>query len=473
MQESKKKTKNKSAKLKDVQRELWRRGSLSWKLKGSQKLIEDAFAKVKGKLFVCNCSRRFGKSFWAAKKCLERALGGPNQKIKFASAFANDLEEIIIPAFNFLLEDCPPEILPEWQVSRKKFIFKNGSEIQLIGLDRNPNGPRGQFCDLFIFEEAGFINRLDYLYSAVVIPMFKGRPNAMAIMISTPPISPAHPFQIFCKKSEREGAYAKFTIYEDPEIEQYEIDELKAECLTESDWLREFMVEFVIDSNLGIVPEWKKENVQDYSKDEYWKYYHKYVSMDLGVRDKTAALFAVYDFLEAKLFILDEMVMAGPEMTTDKLAVAIADKEKESFGGAEVYRRVADNNNLLLLQDLTTLHGLTFSPTTKGSLEAMINRLRLWVKQGKIVISPKFKELIGCLETGIWKKNRKEFDRSPLYGHFDALAGLMYLVRNVRENVNPIPALYNLSQDSHFIEEKENYETTQNISMIKKMFRLN
>ena len=446
---------------------------MSWKLKGSQKLIEDAFSKVKGKLFVCNCSRRFGKSFWAAKKCLERALGGSNQKIKFASAFANDLEEIIIPAFNFLLEDCPPEILPEWQVSRKKFIFKNGSEIQLIGLDRNPNGPRGQFCDLFIFEEAGFINRLDYLYSAVVIPMFKGRPDAMAIMISTPPISPAHPFQIFCKKSEKEGAYAKFTIYEDPEIEQYEIDELKAECLTESDWLREFMVEFVIDANLGIVPEWKKENVQDYNKDEYWRYYHKYVSMDLGVRDKTAALFAVYDFLEAKLFILDEMVMAGPEMTTDKLAVAIANKEKESFGGAEVYRRVADNNNLLLLQDLTTLHGLTFSPTTKGSLEAMINRLRLWVKQGKIVISPKCTELIGCLETGIWKKNRKEFDRSPLYGHFDALAGLMYLVRNVRENVNPIPALYNLSQDSHFIEEKENYETTQNISMIKKMFRLN
>ena len=446
---------------------------MSWKLKGSQKLIEDAFSKVKGKLFVCNCSRRFGKSFWAAKKCLERALGGSNQKIKFASAFANDLEEIIIPAFNFLLEDCPPEILPEWQVSRKKFIFKNGSEIQLIGLDRNPNGPRGQFCDLFIFEEAGFINRLDYLYSAVVIPMFKGRPDAMAIMISTPPISPAHPFQIFCKKSEKEGAYAKFTIYEDPEIEQYEIDELRAECLTESDWLREFMVEFVIDANLGIVPEWKKENVQDYNKDEYWRYYHKYVSMDLGVRDKTAALFAVYDFLEAKLFILDEMVMAGPEMTTDKLAVAIANKEKESFGGAEVYRRVADNNNLLLLQDLTTLHGLTFSPTTKGSLEAMINRLRLWVKQGKIVISPKCTELIGCLETGIWKKNRKEFDRSPLYGHFDALAGLMYLVRNVRENVNPIPALYNLSQDSHFIEEKENYETTQNISMIKKMFRLN
>ena len=473
MEKSKKKTKKKSAKLKDVQRELWRRGSLSWKLKASQKLIEDAYTKVKGKLFVCNCSRRFGKSFWAAKKCLEVALSKPKQKIKFASAFANDMEEIIIPAFQFLLEDCPTELLPEWQVSKKKFFFKNGSEIQLIGLDRNPNGPRGQFCDLFIFEEAGFINRLDYLYSAVVIPMFKGRPKAKAIMISTPPISPAHPFQIFCKKAEREGAYAKFTIYEDPEIKQYEIDELKAECLAESDWLREFMVEFVIDSNLGIIPEWKKEYSGEYTKDEYWKYYHKYVAMDLGVRDKTAALFAVYDFLEAKLFILDEFIMAGPEMTTDKLAKEITEKEKKVFKDSAIYRRVADNNNLLLLQDLTTLHGLTFSATTKGSLEAMINRLRLWVKQGRIVISPKCTELIGCLETAIWKKNRKEFDRSPLYGHFDALAGLMYLVRNVRENINPIPALYNISRDEHFIEEKQTYETTQNISMIKKMFRIN
>ena len=472
MSRSKKKGKKKTAKVGDIQRELWRRGSLSWKLKPSQRLIEDAFSKVGGKLFVCNCSRRFGKSYWAAKKCLERALSKPKQKIKFASAFANDLEEIIIPAFNFLLEDCPSEIIPEWQVSRKKFIFKNGSEIQLIGLDRNPNGPRGQFCDLFIFEEAGFINRLDYLYSAVVVPMFKGRPDAMAVMISTPPISPAHPFQIFCKKAEKEGAYAQFTIYEDPEITEPEIKELKDECLTESDWLREFMVEFVIDSNLGIVPEWDKGNAQDYKKDEYWKFYHKYVSMDLGVKDKTAALFAVYDFLEAKLFILDEFVMEGPEMTTDKLAQKIRDKESKVFGTEKVYRRVADNNNLLLLQDLTTLHGLTFAPTTKSSLEAMVNRLRLWIKQGKVIISPTCKELIGCIETGIWKKNRKEFDRSPLYGHFDALASLIYLIRNVRENINPIPALYNLSQEQHFME-KRTVETSKNVSMLKRMFRLN
>jgi hypothetical protein len=102
----------------------------------------------------------------------------------------------------------------------------------------------------------------------------------------------------------------------------------------------------------------------------------------------------------------------------------------------------------------------------------MVNRLRLWIKQGKVIISPTCKELIGCIETGIWKKNRKEFDRSPLYGHFDALASLIYLIRNVRENINPIPALYNLSQEQHFME-KRTVETSKNVSMLKRMFRLN
>ena len=137
MQESKKKTSEKSVKLKDVQKELWRRGSLSWKLKGSQKLIETAYNKVEGKLFVSNCSRRFGKSFWAAAKCLEVALKTPNQKIKFASAFANDMEEIIIPAFNFLLDDCPL-VKGDKQMLKLTTIYRN-SGLSCIACVQSPS----------------------------------------------------------------------------------------------------------------------------------------------------------------------------------------------------------------------------------------------------------------------------------------------------------------------------------------------
>jgi hypothetical protein len=454
--------------LNAVKGELWRRGSLEWKLRNSQLLIEHEFKKTTGKLFVSNCSRRFGKSFWAAVKCLEKAISCPSSKVKFASAFANDLEEIIIPAFKFLMEDMPEDIKPAWFSSKKKYIFKNKSEIQLIGLDRNPDGPRGQALDLMVFEEAGFINKLDYLYSSIIVPTFRGREDAKAIMISTPPLTPDHPFKAFCDKAKAEGAFAEFTIFDDPEVGPAEIEEYKKECLSDTDWQREYLVKFVIDRERSICPEFTDSCVQEYKKNEFWEFYHPYLSMDLGVRDKTACLYAIWDFLQAKLIILDEFVVFGPEMTTDSLVSGLKAKESEVFGEKKTYLRIADNNNLLLLQDLGTLHKMPFLATSKDSLQAMVNKLRLWMKQGKILISPKCKELIGCLKSGVWNKTRKEFDRSQVYGHFDALASLIYLVRNVRENNNPIPANYKLSDDSHFLDKRR--EKSENNKSLAKAF---
>ena len=464
----KKKSKDILTNSSEIKNELWKRGALSWKLKRAQMLIEKDFQNVQGKLFVSNCSRRFGKSFWAATKCLETAISKPKSKIKFASAFSTEVEEIIIPAFRFLLEDCPQEIEPVWMASKKKYIFQNDSEIQLIGLDRNPNGPRGQFCDLFIFEEAGFINRLDYLYSAVVIPMFKGRLGAKAIMISTPPISPIHPFRPFCEKAKKETAFSEFTIFDDPEITPEEIDTYKNECLSVSDWEREYLVKFTIDINRAIIPEWKKDFEGVLERDEFFEYYNGYIGMDLGIRDKTVALFAYYDFNHGALCILDEVVMSGASLTTDKLADAIKEKEGKNFPGKKVLR-FSDNNNPLLLQDLSLNYQLTFSPTTKSSLESMVNKVRIWAKNGRIRVSKNCTELIGCLENAIWKENRKDFDRSAVFGHFDALAALIYLVRNVNEAYNPIPKLHKISDNTHWI--PEDFKRTQTHKALKGLFK--
>lgn len=452
----------------EIKSELWSRGALGWKLKKSQLLIEEKYLEVKGKLFVSNCSRRFGKSYWAGAKCLQVAINKPNARIKFASAFSTEVEEIIIPAFRFLLEDCPGELVPQFLSQKKKYIFPNGSEIQLIGLDRNPNGPRGQYCDLFIFEEAGFISRLDYLYSSVVVPMFKGRPNAVAIMISTPPVSPIHPFRVFCEKAKRENAYCEFTIHDDPDTTKEELEIYKNECLSVSDWEREYLVKFTIDTNRAIIPEWKQEFVGVLEKDEYFEYYGGIVGMDLGVRDKTVSLFGYYDFNHGTLCIVDEVVMSGKDLTTDILAKAIKEKEKILYKGKRVLR-YADNNNLLLLQDLSASYQLPFTPTTKGSLESMVNKVRIWTKNGRIRISEKCSELIGCLENGIWRENRSDFDRSSVFGHFDALAALIYTVRNVNENFNPIPKLHKINDNDFWI--NEDSKKTQTHKALNSIFK--
>ncbi len=48
-------------------------------------------------------------------------------------------------------------------------------------------------------------------------------------------------------------------------------------------------------------------------------------------------------------------------------------------------------------------------------------------------------------------ENKKELARSKVYGHFDALMALVYLVRNIDTQTNPIPKYYGKRYDVHGI----------------------
>lgn len=426
---------------------LWLRNNLSYKFHAGQRVIDEAFKKVVAKLFVANCARRFGKTYWVACICIMVARSIPNGRIKIASAFLKDVEEFIIPTFDLVMDDMPDELRPVWNATKKKYRFANGAEIQLIGLDKNPNAGRGNYCDLYVFEEAGFIKNLSYLYSSVVVPMTMYRKDARVLMISTPPKSPDHDFKDFCLKAKQESAYVELDIFKNPMVSSEMAEEYKKECLTETDWLREYLCQFATDQTAAIIPEMLTYNHKRGTIDENnYQYYHKYVSMDLGVRDLNVTLFAYYDFLRAKLVIEREHVMNGPEMTTPKLHGAVSDIEKELWQGKIPYKRVADNNNPLLLLDLGSIHGMYFHSTSKDSLHAMINNLRVWFAQGRIEIDESCKYLIDSLKYGIWNDTRTEFARSKTLGHYDAIAALMYLVRNIDEHTNPIPIKVGFNQ---------------------------
>lgn len=418
---------------------LWRRNNLNFKLHPGQQVIDDAYRAVKAKLFVANCARRYGKTFWIVCEAMQVARSITNGRVKIASAFQKDVEEFIIPTFDLVMEDMPDELRPKWNSTKKKYRFSNGAEIQLIGLDKNPNAGRGNYCDLYVFEEAAFIRNLSYLYSSVVMPMTMFREGAKVIMISTPPKSPDHDFKDFCIKARQENAYVELDIFKNPMVTPEMIEEYKKECLTETDWLREYLCQFVTDSTSAIVPEMKGYDFTLHRDETNYEHYHKYVSMDLGVRDLNVTLFGYYDFLRAKICIEREHVMSGPEMTTPKLKAAIEEIEQELWDGAEPYKRVADNNNPLLLLDLGSVHDMFFHSTSKDDLHAMINNLRVWIKQGRIEIDESCKYLIDSLKYGLWNDQRTEFARSKTLGHYDAIAAIMYMVRNIDEHTNPIP----------------------------------
>lgn len=442
---------------KEAQHYLWYQHKLDFLLWEHQKALENKYQEIAarggGFMFV-NCTRRFGKSFWVVKKCIEIALSCKNHqpRIKLGSAFLQDLKEFIIPAFDHVLETKPHDLEVQFKVSEKKYIFPNDSEVLLVGLDLKPNGIRGTHNDLIIFEEAGFIKNLGYLYSSIAKPTTAYRKGAMIIMIGTPPLSPDHPYVEFMEKAKMEDAYIEFTIDDNTMLSDAEKKELLDECLSDTDRLREYYCKVVVDETRAIVPEFNEDkHVVEVEEDELFKFYYKYVCMDLGVVDQTVALFSYYDYKRAKLVILDEMMMQGHKMTTDMLADGIKVKEKQLWGDQKTYLRVADSDNLQLINDLAILHQLPFVTTHKETLEAMVNLVRMWVKQDRVEIAPHCRLLIGCLKTGIWDERRKQFNRSPIYGHYDALAALVYLVRNIDTASNPIPTLLNMSEANMYI----------------------
>ena len=186
--------------------------------------------------------------------------------------------------------------------------------------------------------------------------------------------------------------------------------------------------------------------------------------------DKTACLFARYLFKEAKAYVERELVLEKPNFTTERLAGDIKRICKE-LGYQKIYRAAADNNNPSLIADLNSLHSLNFFPTLKDDLEAQVNDLRLWVGSGRLVVHPRCKELIGCLKYGVWNDKRTAFEHSKNFGHFDALAALMYLVRNIDRTYNPIPETYGMAGDTHAIELMPKPVTSESGKAIKQLFK--
>ena len=438
---------------------LWKHGELDWKLHSGQIQIKEALKKSKGKLFVGNCARQLGKSFEMVTEALELAIKKPKARIKYGTAFLADLVEFIQPNFETIIEDAPNSVKPIYRSQKSKWIFPhNGSEIKLVGLDKNPDGMRGNAIDMSVVDECGFVSELDYLYKSVLVPATTHRPDAKIILISTPPSTPAHGFADYAQRAEAEGNYIKLTIFDNPMLTMERIAELCKEAGGEESttWRREYLCEFVTDADSQIIPEWNDKYVAENPRTEFFPFYHLYDGMDLGVKHFTVVIFGYYDFKNAKLIIEDEIRLNGPSLTTKVLHGQILAKESELWKERAPYRRISDNNNLQLIQDLAIDYKMTFIPTDKEALEAMINEVRIMIVAGRIEVHPRCKQLIGCLKYGVWDKTRKKFAKSSGYGHFDALAALIYLVRNLDKHTNPIPATYGFDVRNSVIKQQKN-----------------
>ena len=444
---------------------LWRAGRVGWALDDNQRRIYDQIKQSKARKFILDIARRVGKTTIMLALAIEIALAREKIRVAYVAGTQDAIKDYALPVIDWFFSlDVPPELKPTYRERDGRLIFPStGSHIALIGLEQHPDRARGPATDLICVDEAGFIPRLQYVLRNVMTPQMQGRPWCRMLVGSTPPVSTTHYFSELVVEAKPKGRdfYAHSTMYDNPRLTP---EELKFFCEEAGgpdsiDHMRENLAMHISDPTLQIVPEFTAARTPEELKTglppsaivyevERPPYFDGYVAMDPGFSDLTAGVFAYWHFALAKIVIEYDMALA--RANTEMIATEIKRVETLAWAGCKREKgkpqpllRVSDIDHRLIA-DLAKDHKLYFSPTQKDDPLAALNQARLMFSRRQIVIHPRCTTLIAHLEAGVWrdgsrKQNLTDFARSGECGHFDCLAALVYLVRNVNRNRNPYP----------------------------------
>lgn len=347
----------------------------------------------------------------------------------------------------------PKSCIPKFNTQDSEYNFPNGSKIELAGFNGGQiDDARGGKSHIVIVDECGFMDSHEFEYGikSVLYPKLNSTKGIM-LMCSTLPKSASHPYWNRVLLAKLENRLVEGTIYDCPRYSQEDIDKFadRVGGYETVDFKREYLNLMITLEDKAVIPEASIEKMNKIVKEvERPPFYDPYVSMDIGFRDYTAVVYGYYDYLRNTVVIEDESIIRGSAVTTSSIHETIQKKEQELWN-AKAYLRVADNNNLILLNELSLPpYSLPILATAKDNREAAINKVRLLIQKETLIINPRCKHLIQQIQNATWNARRTDFDRDVLEGHQDCLAALIYLVRNVHFGRNPYPADYMMTYDT-------------------------
>lgn len=460
---------------------------LRYKLHRHQQRAYDEFKRIAAsekRVAVWRWSRRIGKSFGAMVIGTEACLQMPNVRIPVIAPSEDSLEEYTKPAMNSIIADAPLEMKPEWVASESAYVFPNGSRIVLYGaytdaaIDTIGRGPAAHGI---IIEEGGHHKNLAKVRKVVSPQRLSTRhlPGyGWMLIVGTPPESTAHPFVQYARAAREEGREVHYTVYDghlDAATIRLHIEEEAEgipyeEYLKTEDYRREFMAELIADPTrkvLKFADEPRlKECVARYKSMKRASHFAVYEGMDVAwAPDWTFWLLAWWDYATRTLVVERELVWRDG-FRHEEMAAAIKAEEVALLGtprvspfgmGYKTPQRWSDYS-AFLLAELADKHDVIFNHTAKDDRDTAISACDRMIpgygSVGKLAINPECKELLKQMEAAIWNKARTEFakDNPKRYGHYDGVAALVYLTRNVIRDENPYPhELAYVDRTTHFV----------------------
>jgi hypothetical protein len=424
---------------------VWKTGRTEWKLDSNQEGVHLLMMEnwEKQRIHVLNMSRQIGKSYYLVWLADSYARRYPRARIKYAAETGKQVRAIVRPHMAELLSDCPIHLRPEFNTMDGEFRYPNGSTITVAGCetDSDANKLLGQHADLCIVDEAGSIKGLNYVVRTVLLPQTLNT-NGRIIICSTPAKTADHPFKSYCDQAETNDVLIQRTIYDNPRA----TDEVIAEYMAASggedstDWQREYLVRHVTDADLAILKfaTQKRLNAITLTIDPKNplayrpQWFNPYTSYDMGWSpDGTGILWGYWDYARTTLVIENEWLMR--RMDTNTLALVTSSNEEELYGSpTNVFQRWADMDERLGT-DLQLRHNLTVNRSSNDNPHAACNAVNLMIAgiERKLAIHPRCKLLKEQMRDGVWDKSKKKFARSVKHLHYDLLASLATMCRNV------------------------------------------
>ena len=297
---------------------------------------------------VINCGRRAGKSFLVAPKMLEYASSHPKSIVWYIAPNYKQAKSIMWAMLR--------EVIPTHSISKKNeteltIILKNGSQIMLKGAE-DPDTLRGVRIDLCIFDECAFINKWDEVWKVIRPTLVDSKADVW--FISTP--NGFNHFKELSERVDKDWVYYHFTSYDNPYIDNEELDAARAE-MDEDSFQQEFMGEFRKMSGLIYTKFNRDIHMVDIPRlDSNFTYYR---ALDFGFGHNAALGYFAVSSDQSAIYMYDGLYR--DELDTEQLA----DNVKLKDQGKHITGAWADSQAPQLIKDLS-IKGAVFAPVEKG-----------------------------------------------------------------------------------------------------------
>lgn len=349
--------------------------------------------------------RKFGKTKYAEKKALDW-LAPPNAVHWHCAPTYRQAKLISWDAFKRLI---PQETLyRKPNDSELHLQLKNGSQLFLMGSDE-PDSLRGPAPTSITMEESAY--HKDGVWQDVLRPNLTVH-RAPALFISSP-----NGYNWFkdledeakdrIAAGDDEWVHFHFTIYDNPYISREEIEKIKASCDPRV-WSQEYMANY--ESSVGrVFHEFQDTERHVYSFPLPQKHEECYRSIDWGMRDDTATLWAV--LRGQKLFVYRENADNGLPPSAQAQIILNRTPITETIAGNiighDAAKMDAEMKGLTVQWHFSNagVTPLRKSSRDKGASRAFIQQL---LQQDRLIIHPECRKLRKQMLSYSWKDTAME-----------------------------------------------------------------